>query len=42
MEGYGVWMTVKGDEVRPDVVAGATSTTIQDWDKQENKAKVLL
>jgi hypothetical protein len=42
MEGYGVWTIVKGDEVKPDAVTGATTTQIQDWDKHENKAKVLL
>jgi len=42
MEGYGVWTIKKGDEARPNASAGVTLTTIQDWDKQENKAKVLL
>jgi hypothetical protein len=42
MEGYGVWTIAKGDEVRPDAAAGATTATIQDWDKWENKSKVLL
>jgi hypothetical protein len=26
MEGYGVWMIAKGDEVKPDAVEGATTT----------------
>jgi len=42
MEGYGVWTIAKGDEVRPDVTAGATAAAILDWDKQENKARLLL
>jgi hypothetical protein len=42
MEGYGVWTIVKGDEEKPDVTTGATTTHIQDWEKCENKAKVLL
>ena len=42
MEGYGVWTIAKGTKAKPDVVAGVTATQIQDWDKHENKAKVLL
>jgi hypothetical protein len=42
MEGYGVWTIPKGTEVKPVVPAGATTTQIQDWEKCENKAKVLL
>jgi hypothetical protein len=42
MEGYGVWTIVKGTEEKPDAVVSATTTQIQDWDKHENKAKVLL
>jgi hypothetical protein len=42
MEGYGVWNIAKGTEVKPDAAAGATATQIQDWEKRENKAKVLL
>jgi hypothetical protein len=42
MEGYGVWNIAKGTEVKPDAAAGATTTQIQDWEKRENKAKVLL
>jgi hypothetical protein len=42
MEGYGVWNIVKGTELKPDAAAGATSAQIQDWEKHENKAKVLL
>jgi hypothetical protein len=42
MEGYGVWTIAKGDEAKPDVVVGVTTMQIQDWDKHENKAKVLL
>ena len=42
MEGYDVWTIAKGAEVKPIVTVGATSTTIQDWYKHENKAKVLL
>ena len=42
MEGYGIWTIAKGDEAKPDVVAGATTAQIQDWDKRENTAKVLM
>jgi hypothetical protein len=42
MEGYGVWNIAKGTELKPDVAAGATTAQIQDWEKHENKAKVLL
>ena len=42
MEGYGIWMIVKGDEVKPNVAVGATAAQNQDWDKRENKAKVLM
>jgi hypothetical protein len=42
MEGYGVWTIAKGDEVKPDTSAGVTTSQIQDWEKHENKAKVLL
>jgi hypothetical protein len=42
MEGYGVWTIVKGSEVKPDAAASEITTQIQDWDKHENKAKVLL
>jgi hypothetical protein len=42
MEGHGVWKIAKGDETRPDTAACAITTTILDWDKCENKTKVLL
>ena len=42
MEGYGIWTIAKVDEAKPDAVVGATTTQIQDWDKHENKAKVLM
>eukprot|EP01018_Ginkgo_biloba_P028097 Gb_35584 [translate_table: standard] len=42
MEGYCVWTIAKGDEAKPDAAVGATTAQIQDWDKRENKAKVLL
>jgi hypothetical protein len=42
MEGYGVWNIVNGTELKPDVAAGAIAAQIQDWEKHENKAKVLL
>jgi hypothetical protein len=32
----------KGTKEKPDAATGATTTQIQDWDKRENKAKVLL
>jgi hypothetical protein len=42
MEGYGVWNIAKGTELKPNAAAGATVAQIQDWEKRENKAKVLL
>jgi hypothetical protein len=33
---------VKGTELKPDVVVGVTAARIQDWEKHENKANVLL
>jgi hypothetical protein len=49
MEGYGVWNIANGTELKPvaaagatAVVGGATAAQIQDWEKRENKAKVLL
>ena len=42
MEGYGIWTIVKGDEAKLDAAVGATATQIQDWDKCENNAKVLM
>ena len=42
MEGYGIWRIAKEDEVKPNAVAGETVAQIQDWDKRENKAKVLM
>jgi len=42
MEGLGVWTIAKGGEDKPDATAGATAASIADWDKRENKAKVLL
>ena len=42
MEGYGIWTIAKGDEVKPNAAVGATTTQIQDWDKGENTAKVLM
>jgi hypothetical protein len=42
MEGYGVWTIAKGTEVKPDAATGATATKIQDCEKCEKKAKVLL
>jgi hypothetical protein len=42
MEGYDIWTITKGDKARIDAAASATVTTILDWDKRENKAKVLL
>ena len=42
MESYGVQNIAKGTELKPHAAAGATATQIQDWEKRENKAKVLL
>jgi hypothetical protein len=49
MEGYGVCNIANGTELKPVVavgvttaVEGATAAQIQDWEKRENKAKVLL
>jgi hypothetical protein len=33
---------MKGTELKPDAAIGATAALIQDWEKRENKAKVLL
>jgi hypothetical protein len=42
MEGYGVWNIAKGTELKPDVASSAIAAQIQEWEKRENKAKVLL
>ena len=42
MEGYGVQTITNGNEAKPVAAAGGTPAQIQDWDKSENKAKVLL
>ena len=42
MEGYGVQTIAKGTELKPDATIGATAAQIQDWEKRENKAKVVL
>jgi hypothetical protein len=42
MEGYGVWTITKGGEEKSDAAIGVTIAQIQDWEKRENKAKVLL
>jgi hypothetical protein len=42
MEGFGVWNIVKATELKPEAVVGATTAQIQDWEKCENRAKVLL
>jgi hypothetical protein len=35
MEGYGVWMIMKGDEARPNAIVDANAAAILDWDKRE-------
>jgi hypothetical protein len=42
MEGYGVGTIAKGYEAKPNASVDMTTMQIQDWDKRENKAKVLL
>jgi hypothetical protein len=42
MEGYGVWNIAKGTELKPDAAVGAREAQIQDWEKHENKEKVLV
>jgi hypothetical protein len=42
MEGYGVWNIAKRTKVKPDAATSATTAQVQDWEKRENKAKVLL
>lgn len=38
MEGYNVWTIVNGSEVKPT----APQVAVQDWEKRECKAKILL
>ena len=42
LEGHNAWTIVNNDEVKPNLVAGGTSTTIQDWNKRETNARMLL
>jgi hypothetical protein len=42
MEGYGVSNIENGTELKHVAAAGATTTQIQDWEKHENRTKVLL
>eukprot|EP00253_Pinus_taeda_P021339 PITA_21339 len=42
LEGSSAWSIVIGDEQKPTVLVGGTTTLIHDWDKRENKVKVLL
>lgn len=42
LEGSSVWKIVSGDEQKLTILAGGTTMLIQDWDKRENKVKVLL
>ena len=41
MEGSNLWTIVTGDEVKLELPQ-ATAAAIQDWQRRENKAKVLL
>lgn len=41
MEGYNIWMIVFGVEDNSETLQ-ATTTAIQDWERQENKVMVLL
>lgn len=40
LEGYAAWINTMGDEEKPAI--GMKITTIQDWETQANKEKVLL
>lgn len=42
LEGKSVWVIANGDELKPISAIGGIATMIQDWEKRENKAKVLL
>eukprot|EP00253_Pinus_taeda_P017713 PITA_17713 len=42
LEGHNAWAIVNNDEVKLNVIAGGTSTTIQHWDKWDTKVRMLL
>lgn len=42
LEGQNAWAIATGDELKPTLAIGGKTTTIQDWEKRENNAKVLL
>jgi hypothetical protein len=42
MEGYNVWYITSSKEVKPDAFVGATTASIQDWEKCETTLKGLL
>lgn len=42
LEGHNAWMIVNNDEVNQNLIAGGTRTTIQDCDKRETEARMLL
>jgi len=42
LEGQNAYGIATGDEVKPTTTTGGSNTTIQDWEKREMKAKVLL
>jgi len=41
-EGKSAWAIADRHELKPTIVGGGTTATFQDWEKMENKAKVLL
>lgn len=43
LEGENAWVIASGDELKPTIATGrTTTTTIRDWEKRENKEKLLL
>ena len=42
LEGQNVYGIATGDKVKPTTATSGSNTTIQDWEKREMKAKVLL
>ena len=42
LKGHNVWAIVTTDQVKPNVLVGGTTATIQDWDKWETKERIIL
>ena len=42
LEAKNTWAITSSDELKPTIAIGGTTTTIQDWEKREAKAKVSL